>query len=174
MPNVKNRKQLAMIPNDAQSLPKVAKKVWLIYDMIALVVVLAIGIASNLFLDFKWHNPLTIWINVLLGFGLLIIIGHAVLIPYRYRFHKYILHQDAVSIYKGFFLRQSETIPLNRIQNVDTIQGPILKIYHLQNVSIVTAAHAFKIEAINEDVAQYLRNQLITAARQAREVDTDD
>ena len=36
-------------------------------------------------------------------------------------------------------------------------------------MSIVTAAHAFKIEAINEDVAQYLRHQLITAARQARE-----
>ncbi|MBZ6014041.1 PH domain-containing protein [Leuconostoc gelidum subsp. gelidum] len=163
-----------MIPKHAQSLPKAAKKVWLMYDMIALLVLLAIGLITNIFLKFNGYNPLTIGVNVLFGFILLLIIGNAILIPYRYRFHKYLLQKEAISIYKGFFLRKSETIPLNRIQNVDKIQGPILKIYHLQNVSIVTAAHAFKIATINEDVAQYLRDQLITAARQAREVDTDD
>ncbi|MBZ6003082.1 PH domain-containing protein [Leuconostoc gelidum subsp. aenigmaticum] len=163
-----------MIPKHAQSLPKAAKKVWLIYDVIALFVLLAISLTSNIFLKFNGHNSLTIGVNVLLGFILLLIIGNAVLIPYRYHFHRYLLQQEAISIYKGFFLRKSETIPLNRIQNVDTVQGPILKMFHLQNVSIVTAAHAFKVETINEDVAQYLRDQLITAARRAREVDTDD
>ena len=163
-----------MIPKHAQSLPKAAKKVWLMYDMIDLLVLLAIGLITNIFLKFNGYNPLTIGVNVLFGFILLLIIGNAILIPYRYRFHKYLLQQEAISIYKGFFLRKSETIPLNRIQNVDTVQVPIIKIYHLQTVSIFTAAHAFKIATINEDVAQYLRDQLITAARQAREVDTDD
>ena len=65
-------------------------------------------------------------------------------------------------------------MPVNRIQNVDTQQGPLLQHYHLQSVIVVTAAHNFKIEAIAENVAQALRDQLIASARQAREVETDD
>ncbi|CUW09217.1 PH domain-containing protein [Leuconostoc gasicomitatum] len=163
-----------MIPKKAQSLPKSAKKIWLIHNMIVFVIFLAIGLIINIFLKFNWHSPLVLGVNGLCGIILLLVIGNIILIPYHYRFYKYMLNQEAISIYKGFFLRKSQTIPLNRIQNVDTVQGPILQICHLQNVSIVTAAHAFKIEAINEDVAHYLRDQLITAARQAREVDTDD
>ena len=174
MPNVKNRDQIVMIPKNAQSLPKAAKKVWLIEDASSFLVLLIIAVAINIFLKFDWHSTLLSWINGLFGVALAMTLGYVMLIPYRYRFYKYLLHQNAVSIYKGFFLRRTKTIPLNRIQNVDTSQGPILKIFHLQNVVIVTAAHEFKIETINEDVAQYLRDQLIMAARQAREVAIDD
>lgn len=163
-----------MIPKNAQSLPKRVKAAWLVVDISALLIVFVIGLIVNLVFKLDWSGLVAIGINGLFGIVMLAIIGDAVLIPYHYRFYKYVVNGSAVSIYKGFIWRRSETIPLNRIQNVDTRQGPIFGFFHLQNLAIVTAAHAFKIEGINEDVAQYLRDQLIAAARQAREVDTDD
>lgn len=163
-----------MIPENAKSLPQSVKKMWLLINLIGVAIVLIIGLAINLFLEFDWQNPIFIGVNGVVGILLLISFLDMLLIPYNYRFYKYVLNGDAISVYRGFFLRKSETIPLNRIQNVDTRQGPLLRLFHLQNIVIVTAANAFKIEGVSEDVAQYLRTQLISAARQAREVETDD
>lgn len=163
-----------MIPKDAQSLPQSVKKMWLLINLLGLAVILIVAVVINIFLKFDWQNPILLGLNGVVGILLIIAIVDIVLIPYNYHFYKYILNEDAISVYKGFFLRKSETIPLNRIQNVDTRQGPILRLFHLHNIVIVTAANAFKIEGISEDVAQYLRAQLISAARQAREVETDE
>lgn len=163
-----------MIPEHARSLPKRVRLAWLVVDIIALLLVFVTGLIVNLIFKLDWYSPVAIGVNGLFGIVMLVIISDAVLIPYHYRFYKYVVNESAVSIYKGFIWRRSKTIPLNRIQNVDTRQGPIFGFFHLQNLAIVTAAHAFKIEGINEEVAHYLRDQLIAAARQAREVDTDD
>lgn len=163
-----------MLPDNAQKLPKSVKIVWLIHTSIAFVLILAVGLVINSFFLNHWQNILATIIQVIFVLVLLCLLAYALLIPYYYRFHQYVINPHSVSIYKSFFWRQSQTIPLNRIQNVDTVQGPILNIFKLQKLSIVTAANAFTINAIDEKTALQLRDQLIQAARQAREVDTDD
>lgn len=63
---------------------------------------------------------------------------------------------------------------MNRIQNVDTTQGPILRQFKLMDLSIKTAAHGFKIREIEELTAKKMRGQLVIAALHAREVASDD
>ena len=163
-----------MIPEKATQLPKTAKIVWLIHDVIALLFLVVVEIIIYmLFLRGNFHQ---LAMMILISMVLLAILPviHMTLIPYFYRFRRYVIDDQAVYIYRGFIFRKSESIPLNRIQNVDTKQGPILRYFKLMDLSIETAAHGFKIEAIDEATAKKLRGQLVEAALHAREVASDD
>jgi len=163
-----------MIPEKATQLPKTAKIVWLIHDVIALLFLVVVEIIIYmLFLRGNFHQ---LAMMILISMVLLAILPviHMTLIPYFYRFRRYVIDDQAVYIYRGFIFRKSESIPLNRIQNVDTKQGPILRYFKLMDLSIETAAHGFQIEAIGEVTAKKLRGQLVEAALHAREVASDD
>jgi membrane protein YdbS with pleckstrin-like domain len=163
-----------MIPEEATQLPKAAKIVWLIHDVISLLFLLAVEIAIYVFFlrgNFRQFEMLFLIVMVLVA---VLPVIHMILIPYFYRFRRYVIDEQAVYIYRGFIFRKSESIPLNRIQNVDTKQGPILRYFKLMDLSIETAAHGFKIEAIGEVTAKKLRGQLVEAALHAREVASDD
>lgn len=163
-----------MISKYAQYLPKRTKIVWVLDDLIGMLVLGLALLILNLCLGTQWPSTIIMVLNIMLIVIIGLVIGHLLLIPYYYRFHRYALDDTAILIYKGFFLRKTEAIPLNRIQNVDTTQGPLLQFFHLKRLVIVTAAHSFSIAVVDEQVAQTLRERLILAARQAREVNNDD
>ncbi|MDV8951569.1 PH domain-containing protein [Leuconostoc falkenbergense] len=163
-----------MIPEKATQLPKTAKIVWLIHDVIALLFLVVVEIIIYmLFLRGNFHQLAMMILIIMVLIAILPVI-HMTLIPYFYRFRRYVIDDQAVYIYRGFIFRKSESIPLNRIQNVDTKQGPILRYFKLMDLSIETAAHGFQIEAIGEVTAKRLRGQLVEAALHAREVASDD
>jgi len=163
-----------MIPEKATQLPKTAKIVWLIHDVIALLFLVVVEIIIYmLFLRGNFHQLAMMILIIMVLIATLPVI-HMTLIPYFYRFRRYVIDDQAVYIYRGFIFRKSESIPLNRIQNVDTKQGPILRYFKLMDLSIETAAHGFQIEAIGEVTAKRLRGQLVEAALHAREVASDD
>ncbi|MDI6667174.1 PH domain-containing protein [Leuconostoc falkenbergense] len=163
-----------MIPEKATQLPKTAKIVWLIHDVIALLFLVVVEIIIYmLFLRGNFHQLAMMILIIMVLIAILPVI-HMTLIPYFYRFRRYVIDDQAVYIYRGFIFRKSESIPLNRIQNVDTKQGPILRYFKLMDLSIETAAHGFQIEAIGEITAKKLRGQLVEAALHAREVASDD
>ncbi|MFT8939305.1 PH domain-containing protein [Leuconostoc falkenbergense] len=163
-----------MIPEKATQLPKTAKIVWLIHDVIALLFLVVVEIIIYmLFLRGNFHQLAMMILIIMVLIAILPVI-HMALIPYFYRFRRYVIDDQAVYIYRGFIFRKSESIPLNRIQNVDTKQGPILRYFKLMDLSIETAAHGFQIEAIGEVTAKKLRGQLVEAALHAREVASDD
>lgn len=163
-----------MIPEKATQLPKTAKIVWLIHDVIALLFLVVVEIIIYmLFLRGNFHQLAMMILIIMVLIAILPVI-HMALIPYFYRFRRYVIDDQAVFIYRGFIFRKSESIPLNRIQNVDTKQGPILRYFKLMDLSIETAAHGFQIEAIGEVTAKKLRGQLVEAALHAREVASDD
>ncbi|MDY5163254.1 PH domain-containing protein [Leuconostoc falkenbergense] len=163
-----------MIPEKATQLPKTAKIVWLIHDVIALLFLVVVEIIIYmLFLRGNFHQLAMMILIIMVLIATLPVI-HMTLIPYFYRFRRYVIDDQAVYIYRGFIFRKSESIPLNRIQNVDTKQGPILRYFKLMDLSIETAAHGFQIEDIGEVTAKKLRGQLVKAALHAREVASDD
>ena len=163
-----------MIPEDAVQLPKTAKFVWLIHDVIWFLFTF-IGLATVYILFLQSKRD--IYTNIALVFMLIVVsipLIHMALINYFYHFRRYYIDDHAVYIYRGFVFRKVETIPLNRIQNVDTTQGPILHQFKLMDLSIKTAAHGFKIREIEELTAKKMRGQLVIAALHAREVASDD
>ena len=68
-----------------------------------------------------------------------------------------------------YLLIASILIPVNRVQHVDTRQGPILRNYALSNVTISTAATTHEIPALTEENAGKVRDQISRLALKAKE-----
>lgn len=155
--------------NQPQSLPKQIIKVWLIDELFDLIIACIIGCVAFYFGNKFWtvSTPYIIGLTVL---GALYNISRMFLIPYFYRFWKYQITDDFVFIQAGFFFRKQHTIPINRIQNVDLEQGPLLQLTKLKKIKVVTAAESYSIDGITDNEAETLRTQIIMAARKAREL----
>lgn len=153
---------------NSQFLPQAVKRVWLQARLITLVV--SIALLVGLIILAHIYLPRFSWLAVTLG-GLLVIgaLINLALIPYHYHFWRYLITDDFVFIRSGYFYRTQHTVPMNRIQNVDLNQGPLLRLAHLKELEIVTAANSLTIDAITEAEANQLRDQLIATARKARD-----
>lgn len=95
------------------------------------------------------------------------------IIPYRYRFWRYLITENAIQIESGFFFHRITAIPISRVQNVTLEAGPILQWQHLQTVNIETAATSHRIESVLPDTADQLKEQILALAME-EENGTDD
>lgn len=87
----------------------------------------------------------------------------------RWRRWRYEVREEEVELEHGIFFRIRMMIPMVRVQHVETIQGPILRRFHLSSVIIVTAATHHEIPALEEREAEELRLSISTLARVAEE-----
>lgn len=92
-----------------------------------------------------------------------------VLPPIRYTRWKFDLNQDYLDIARGIIWRKRFIIPFIRVQNTDTRQGPILRMFGLASVTVSTAAGAHEIPGLDEVTAETLRDRAAEFARLARE-----
>ncbi len=109
---------------------------------------------------------LIIEIAVSLGLFILFLV---VLPPLRYIRWRYHLSEDYLDIAKGIIWRKRYIIPFIRVQNTDTRQGPILRLFSLASVTVATAAGEHEIPGLRMDVAEQLRDKAAELARLARE-----
>ena len=92
-----------------------------------------------------------------------------VLPPIRYMRWRYEVSEDYLDIAKGIIWRKRYTIPFIRVQNTDTRQGPVLRMFGLANVTVATAAKEHEIPGLDFQVAGELRDRAAELARLARE-----
>ncbi|MCK8627967.1 PH domain-containing protein [Fructobacillus cardui] len=91
------------------------------------------------------------------------------LVRYRYAFYHFMVNETDVEIKKGFLFRTHTAIPIARVQNVDLDQGPILRLFKLQQVHILTGGSGHEIEALTEVEAEQFKDRVMTLAREARD-----
>lgn len=87
----------------------------------------------------------------------------------RWRSWRYEVREEEIELQHGIFIKTRTLIPMVRVQHVDTIQGPILRKYHLASVIVNTAATANGIPALEESEAEELRIFISKLARVAEE-----
>lgn len=158
-----------MKPADsAIKLPDKAIKAWRVYN--------------SIWCFFIWCVPLFFWVMHLIGteesmwltwgvtFGAIVLsLLLLIVIPkIRWKQWYYVVDEDAVELQKGIIILQQTLVPLNRVQHVDTRQGPILDSYKLADVIISTAATKHKIPALDIETAEAVRKQITKFARKAR------
>ncbi|GAK11169.1 PH domain-containing protein [Geomicrobium sp. JCM 19039] len=103
---------------------------------------------------------------------ILIAILKSLVIPaVRWRRWRYEVHDEEIDFQYGVFIIRRTLVPMNRVQHVDTEQGPIYRHYKLSAVSISTAATIHQIPALTEEVASDLRDQIAVLAQTADEDD---
>lgn len=93
-----------------------------------------------------------------------------VLFPYlNWKKWRYAIDSDQIDLKRGVIVHTRTLIPLSRVQHVDTRQGPFLRWYKLATVTISTAATTHEIPALDEVIADRVRDQISTYARLAEE-----
>lgn len=81
----------------------------------------------------------------------------------------YDVTEQGVDMHRGIFVRKRTMVPMNRIQHVDTKQGPIYRKFGLSSISISTAATTHEIPALDDETAAHLRGLISELVRKARE-----
>ncbi|MBN1166766.1 MAG: PH domain-containing protein [Methanospirillaceae archaeon] len=63
-------------------------------------------------------------------------------VPFYYASVLYILTDNEMNWARGVLWKQTGIVPYNRITNVDIVQGPLMRIFHLSNLRIQTAGYS--------------------------------
>ncbi|GAK02482.1 hypothetical protein JCM19037_718 [Geomicrobium sp. JCM 19037] len=154
----------------AKRLSKKALPVWRITGLLESLFYLVLPLAyAGLSFFFDW--PFWILYPVMLLWILIAILKSLVIPAVRWRRWRYEVHDEEIDFQYGVFIIRRTLVPMNRVQHVDTEQGPIYRHYKLSAVSISTAATIHQIPALTEEVASDLRDQIAVLAQTADEDD---
>ncbi len=102
--------------------------------------------------------------------GLILYLFTGLLIPtLRWKRWSYEIDGDSIDMLRGFIFKTRTVVPINRVQHVDTNQGPIYRKYGLSSVKISTAATTHEIPALDDETATEVRNTISRLVRQVKE-----
>ncbi|MGM0589033.1 MAG: PH domain-containing protein [Bacteroidota bacterium] len=87
----------------------------------------------------------------------------------RHRHWRYEVKEKQIELKYGIFIIRRILVPINRVQHVDTRQGPIYRWFSLASVTISSAATTHEIPALDENTAQQLRDQIAQAVQKSKE-----
>lgn len=158
-----------------QSLNPKIKTVWRINDALWITVIfLCSGLVPFIFMMDDTDPELqsvgcVLGIVLVVLYVVMLIVFLVILPPIRYARWKFDLNQDYLDIARGIIWRKRFIIPFIRVQNTDTRQGPILRMFGLASVTVSTAAGAHEIPGLDETTAESLRDRAAEFARLARE-----
>lgn len=155
--------------NKLEKLPKAIRSIWVVHAIFTLIFFLIIWIPAKLLIPVTVDdNIFSIYLWIILAIIIIIFVVQLAIIPYRWNFWTFNITENRVELHKGFFLRKQIVIPIARVQNVTLKQGPILQMFKLHEVSIVTAAENHKIDGLTGDMAQELKDLIMKLAKEAR------
>lgn len=82
---------------------------------------------------------------------------------------RYQVNPEEIDILKGIIWRERIIVPLVRVQNVDTKQGPLMRANGLASFTVATAAGEHEIPGLAQEEADTLRDRVAYLARLAQE-----
>lgn len=77
---------------------------------------------------------------------------------FRYRIHRWEVDDIAVHTREGWLSLDSRIAPLNRVQTVDSSQGPMMRLFRIASITVTTASAAgpITINGLDQDEAKRL------------------
>lgn len=157
------------IKEPERRISKRALTVWKIASILHSLIIWVLGLVGIILVNkFEWSK----WLIILILFiAILYSILFILIIPnLRWKRWRYEVREQEIELQHGVFIIKRTLVPMVRVQHVDTIQGPLLRKYHLSTVTISTAATVHHIPAIDIIEADRLRHSISALAR----MDEDD
>ena len=147
-----------------RSLPERIKRVWLLRSVSTdTAVVLVCAVLASIFIASDWWG---FWQALVLGliaaWAVLELATQPLQTRYAYRFTRFSIGERDLKLHTGWLFRKSVTVPFNRVQHVDTKQGPLLRSFAMTSVSVHTAVGEHEIEAVDDAEAMRIV-ELITS-----------
>lgn len=117
-------------------------------------------------LYFDWPMWLQYTMYALLAIDLIYsVIDIAVFQKWKQERFTYLVQPLEIRLHHGIITTHDVLIPMTKVQYVHAKQGPLLRKYGLQTITIGTAAGSHEIYAIEESFAKTLREQIAVYAR---------
>ncbi|NPD30303.1 PH domain-containing protein [Eggerthellaceae bacterium zg-1084] len=155
------------------------KNVWRLTDSLSVLGVgggvgalqLAVAlVANNGAFAFSLADPLGILLFIDAVVTLAALVAVLTAIPaVRYARWRYGISNEYLQIERGIIWRHHTVIPFIRVQDTDTKQGPVLRVFKLASVTVSTAAGAHEIPGLTVPEAEDLRQRTAELARLAHE-----
>ena len=135
-------------------------------------VILCIGLAlslalSSVFVIAAWTSDAfeMPWMALSLVVGIIIAGGAIGLGVERKSFPRrgYLVREHDITFRKGWLFRSRVTVPFNRVQHSEVVQGPLLRWKGLSTLKVYTAGSSganLSISGLDEEVAQMLRQTI--------------
>lgn len=144
--------------------------VWMASGALKALVAAAVIMGAYAAVSFNGIVPPSWVLPTLIALAVAAVIVYAVAYPMlKYRFWRYEVAENDLDIVQGVVWRTRTVIPFVRVQNTDTVQGPILRILGLASVTVATAAGSHVIPGLAFDAADALRDRIAEQARLAQE-----
>ncbi|MGH2752052.1 MAG: PH domain-containing protein [Actinomycetota bacterium] len=132
-------------------------RLWMFVALLAAIVVLgALAVFTVVFELPLWFPPAA---------GVAIVAAGIVVPPLRYRHWRYEIRSDDLYFSRGALLLVRTVVPFDRIQYVESRQGPLDRAFGLHQLIVYTGAgRAGTIPGLEETEAQALRDELSKVA----------
>lgn len=135
------------------------------------IIQLALAINHNSGIGTPWYHGMD-WLlfgSIFLA-SLIFYLLTGVLLPnIRWKRWKYDVSEKEIDMLRGIIIKKRTLVPINRVQHVDTKQGPIYRKFGLSSVTISTAATTHEIPALDDDTADELRTTISTLVRKVKD-----
>lgn len=161
--------KLTDLPEGAQRLPQQAITSWMITGSFYALTLCTLP-AMLLFIGAE-TGARVFWIGI--GMAVLLAVFAIFVVMFiprlRHRFTFFKVSEDDVMIQQGAIFVRRTVVPFARIQNIETIRGPLDRRLGLTNVKIFTAAQPISIECVGSDVGEKIREDMIAKVKQVRD-----
>lgn len=117
---------------------------------------------------YVWWVDARPWLVVaVIAVAVLLVVSLVVEPLWRYRVHRWETTDEAVYARTGWLVREWRAAPLDRVQTVDAIQGPLEQLLGLSTLRVTTASSggAIDIGGLDRDVAAKVAERLTQIAQ---------
>jgi len=135
-------------------LNKKVKAMWRINRLFSFIFPTLLMLIIAISTDELWCYIATVLIGLV---GIAVIILYPIVEYLQWSYH---ITDEIIEIKKGIFFKTHSIIPVLRIHNVNTYQGPASRMFGLSTLSINTASGTFKIEGLEADKAEEIAQGL--------------
>ncbi|WP_416829351.1 PH domain-containing protein [Ectobacillus polymachus] len=140
-------------------------QVWRVHAILSFVLYLIAIIVYAYVNERWWHAGSWVYAAGIIIIILLTYCEYVVFPAIRYRNFFYEVREDEIAVTHGLFIVTHIIIPMNRVQNVKTKQGPIMKHFHLSSLFVSTASNTEEIHGLLDQEAISLQKTIIKLAK---------
>lgn len=143
-------------------------KLWRIRAVIHSAIFILIVLIAIIIFQFFSGNSLPQWLTILVSIELLLQSVFMIFISptLKGKHWRYSFEDDRIMLKTGIWFRDQVTIPMIRIQNIESNVGPIAKKLDLTSLSVTTASDTHKLPELNTQEALELQKWVQTIIHQ--------
>ncbi|MCG7340039.1 PH domain-containing protein [Staphylococcus sp. ACRSN] len=126
-----------------------------------IIISIAIFVMNKLWLNWLHESTNLYLLIILISLSVLYLLYGVILLPMLYfKLFKYKIDKHEVVIIKGIWSIKKITLPLFRIQNVDTHRGMLMRKYNLSTITLSTAGGNERIKLIDDMEAENIKKRI--------------